>query len=301
MKRYITLSMVLFVFLFCIICSQLGAQERQELREQARQYYLQGKEFYSQGRYKEATEEFQKALEIVQSQEAPVLKEVPLETRIEETKKEIERKEEIPIQEVKKEKIPSIQEGEYYIEIGDVLDISVWKAQDLSCPEVIVRPDGKISLPLIGDVPAVGLTLTQLDDEVTQRYTLYVRDPQVSVMIKRFGGSKLIVLGDVARPGVYNFTGNIRLIEALALAGDCTKYAVRNNILIIRGDIHKNPTVISSNILAFLKDAKISENVLIQPQDVIFVPRSLIGNIRSFLDEISPIIDSVYRGKTFNE
>jgi polysaccharide export outer membrane protein len=294
--------MVLLVFLFCIICSQLGAQERQELREQARQHYLQGKEFYSQGRYKEATEEFQKALEIAQSQEAPVVKEVPLETRIEETKiEEIEKKEEIPIQEVKKEEIPSIQVGEYYIEIGDVLDISVWKAADLSCPEVIVRPDGKISLPLIGDVPAVGLTLTQLDAEITQRYTLYVRDPQVSVMIKRFGGNKVIVLGDIARPGVYNFTGTIRLIEALALAGDCTKYAVRNNIIIIRGDIHKNPTVISANLLAFLKDAKIRENVLIQPQDVIFVPRSLIGNIRSFLDEISPIIDSVYKGKTYGE
>lgn len=297
MKRYITLSMALLVFLFCIIRSQLGAQERQELREQARQHYLQGKDFYSQGRYKEATEEFQKALEIAQSQEAPVLKEVPPETRIEETKTEIEKKEEIPTQEVKKEKMPSIQKGEYYVEIGDVLDISVWKAQDLSCPEVIVRPDGKISLPLIGDVPATGLTLTQLDAEITQRYTLYVRDPQVSVMIKKFGGNKVIVLGDVARPGVYNFTGTIRLIEALALAGDCAKHAVRNNILIIRGDIHKNPTVISSNILAFLKDAKIRENVLIQPQDVIFVPRSLIGNIHSFLDEILPIIDSVYRGK----
>lgn len=293
MKRYITLSMVLWVSLFCIICSQLGAQERQELREQARQHYLQGKEFYSQGRYKEAAEEFKKALEIAQSQEAPVLKEVPPETRIEETKTEIEKKEEI--------KTPSIQVGEYYIEIGDVLDISVWKAQDLSCPEVIVRPDGKISLPLIGDVPAFGLTLTQLDAEITQRYTLYVRDPQVSVMIKRFGGNKVIILGDVARPGVYNFTSNIRLIEALALAGDCTKYAVKNNIIIIRGDIYKNPTVISSNILAFLKDARLSENVLIQPQDVIFVPRSLIGNIRSFLDEISPIIDSVYKGKTFGE
>lgn len=199
------------------------------------------------------------------------------------------------------EKQDTIKEQEYYIGIGDVLDISLWQIPDLSKPEVIVRPDGKISLPLISDVQAVGLTITQLDEEITLKYTAYVRDPQVSVMIRNFGGSKVIVLGEVARPGVYSFTGDIRIVEALALAGDCTKYAVRNNVLIIRGDIHKSPTVISSNILAFLKDAKLSENVLIQPQDVIFVPRSLIGNINTFLQEIAPIIDNVYKVGTVSD
>ena len=135
------------------------------------------------------------------------------------------------------EKQDTIKEQEYYIGIGDVLDISLWQIPDLSKPEVIVRPDGKISLPLISDVQAVGLTLTQLDEEITQRYTTYVRNPQVSVMIRQFGGSKVIVLGEVTSPGVYSFTGDIRIVEALALAGDCTKYAVRNNVLIIRGDI----------------------------------------------------------------
>jgi polysaccharide export outer membrane protein len=117
-------------------------------------------------------------------------------------------------------------------------------------------------------------------------------------MIRKFGGKKVVVLGDVARPGVYTFTGDVRVVEALALAGDCTKYAVKNNILIIRGDIHKNPTVISSNVLAFLKDARLSENVLVEPQDVIFVPRSLIGNINAFVETIAPIVDMVYKGST---
>jgi len=198
------------------------------------------------------------------------------------------------------EKQDTIKEEEYHIGMGDVLDISLWQIPDLSKPEVIVRPDGKISLPLISDVQAAGLTLTELDDEITQRYTAYVRNPQVSVMIRNFGGGKVVVLGEVANPGVYSLSGNMRIVEALALAGDCTKYAVRNNVLVIRGDIHNNPTVISSNILAFLKDAKLSENVLIQPKDVIFVPRSLIGNISAFLQEIAPIIDSAYRAETVN-
>jgi polysaccharide export outer membrane protein len=222
---------------------------------------------------------------------------------------------------------PSISEkaeekAEYLIGSGDTLDISVWKEPDLS-REVIVRPDGKTSFPLIGDLETAGKTLTQLDEEITKALSNYVKEPQVSVMvksfgwkkeipqdvflednlevsvmIKNFGGRKVVILGEVAKPGVYTFRGDIRLIEALALAGDCTKYAVKNNVLIIRGDIRSNPTVVSSNMLAFLKDARLSENVLIQPQDVIFVPRSLIGNINAFVETIAPIVDMVYKGST---
>ena len=283
-------------------------QKQTQLKEYFRGYYYkQGTDYFKKGRYPEAMAKFKRALywwpeyepalrymgliedKIAQSQKASVSKEIPPEAKIEEAKTP-------PTPEPKKEEIPSTQIEEYRIDIGDVLDISVWKVPDLSQSEVIVRPDGKISLPLIGDVETVGLSLTQLDDEITKRYALYVRDPQVSVMIRRFGGRKVVVLGEVAKPGVYTFTSDIRLIEVLALAGDCTKYAVRNNVLIIRGDIHKNPTVISSNILAFLKDARLSENVLVEPQDVIFVPRSLIGNINAFLETISPIIDGVYKG-----
>lgn len=227
----------------------------------------------------------------------------------------------------KKKLRPSIaqkaeEKAEYLIGPGDTLDISVWKVDDLS-RKVIVRPDGKISYPLIGDIQTTGKTLTQLDEELTKELSSYVKEPQVSVMvesfgwkkevpaevlleenpevsvmIKKFGGRKVIVLGDVAKPGVYTYTGDIRLIEALALAGDCTKYAVKNNVLIIRGDIRNNPTVISSNMLAFLKNAKLSENVLIQPQDVIFVPRSLIGNINAFIETITPMVDMIYKGST---
>lgn len=210
----------------------------------------------------------------------------------------------------------------YLIGPGDTLDISVWKEADLS-RKVIVRPDGMISFPLVGDMQAVGKTLTELDGELTKSLSSYVKEPQVAVMvesfgwkkevpaevfleespevsvtIKKFGGRKVIILGDVMKPGVYTFTNDIRLIEALALAGDCTKFAVKNNILVIRGDIHQKPTVISANIASFIKNAKLNENILIQPQDVIFVPRSLIGNVNAFVETIGPWIDIVYKGST---
>ena len=183
----------------------------------------------------------------------------------------------------------------YRIGLGDTLDISVWRIPDLSS-EVIVRPDGMISFPLIGDMQAAGRTLTQLDEELTRRLSDYVKEPQVSVMIRKFGGRKVIVLGEVAKPGVYTFTSDIRLIEAIALAGDCTNYAVKKNVLVIRGDIRNNPQVIVSNTAAILKNARLSENVLIQPQDIVYVPRSFIGNINAFLKTITPIVDTIYKG-----
>jgi len=211
---------------------------------------------------------------------------------------------------------------EYLISTGDILDISVWDNPDLS-KEIMVQPDGAISYPLIGEIDVVGLNVVQLTQELTQRLSTYIKDPLVSLTVKSFnrrdyisqqisaaeqyivtvklrafGTKKVVVLGEVTKPGVYNFVEDIQLLEALALAGDCTKYAVKNNVLIIRGDIHKNPTVISANILEFLKHAKLSENIPILPQDIVYVPRSLIGNINTFIETITPIVDTVYKGAT---
>lgn len=217
-------------------------------------------------------------------------------------------------------------ETEYLVGPGDVLDISVWKIPDLTIREIVVRPDGKISFPLIGELKVTGLSLTRLNQELTKALKSYIVNPQVSVMtrslnikrfdagppmptlsflnekpdvtvtISKFGSRKIIILGEVSRPGVYSFVGDIRLIEAVALAGDCTKYAVKNNLLVIRGDLHNKPQVIISNISAILKNAKLSQNVLIQPHDIIYVPRTIIGNINTFLDIIAPVVDSVYKG-----
>lgn len=270
--------------LFSVWCGFSYVYADEPLRE-AQRHYERGNLYYQQGYYPEAMEEFQKALDASEPKRPPedfsegALAQGKIVTSALRRKVEDEDS--------------SSGGTEYNIDVGDVLDISLWKVPDLSSPEVIVRPDGKISLPLIGDIQAVGLTLTGLDAEITEKYALYVREPQVSVMIKKFGGSKVVVLGDVKIPGVYSFSGAIRLAEAIALAGDTTKYAVRNNILVIRGDIHNNPEIISANMISFIKNGRLGENVLIQPQDVVFVPRSIIGNISSFLETISPIIDGV--------
>ena len=126
---------------------------------------------------------------------------------------------------------------------------------------------------------------------------LFLEDkPEVSVMIKKFGGKKVIVLGEVAKPGAYTFTHDMRLTEAIALAGNWTKYATKKRVLVIRGDIHTEPKVTESNVYALLRQGKISEDVSIQHQDIVYVPRSLIGDIDAFLGKLIPIVDKIYKG-----
>src|SRR3990167_1243699 len=240
--------------LVLILCSVLGVFScvyADEPVMEARRHYEKGNLYYQQGYYKEAMDEFQRALDVSES-------EIPLRDISEGALAE-EKIVKLAVRRKVEEEDSSSGNREYTIDVGDTLDISVWKVPDLSSSEVIVRPDEKISLPLIGDIQAVGRTLTELDAEVTEKYALYVREPQVSVMIKRFGGSKVVVLGDVKTPGVYSFSGAIRLAEAIALAGDCTKYAVKNNILVIRGDIHNNPEIISANMISFVKNARLGD------------------------------------------
>lgn len=190
-------------------------------------------------------------------------------------------------------------ETDYRISDGDVLDVSVWQVPDLSRPDVIVRPDGKISYPLIGDVPARGLSLTQLDEVLTERLKHYVKDPQISVMLRRMAGvgvgagpgKRFIILGEVSRPGVYAFNGEIRIMEALALAGGVTDDSVRGDILLIRGDVNK-PQTYSVNIRKILKKhhPNLAMNIPVQSEDIIIVPRTFIANVNAFIRTMYPLL-----------
>jgi polysaccharide biosynthesis/export protein len=160
----------------------------------------------------------------------------------------------------------------------------------LSQPEVIVRPDGKISFPLIGDIKAEGLTLTNLDNIITERLKTYVSNPEVSIMIKRFGEQtyKVVALGEILSPGVYKFGSPPTITELVASAGGYTKYAVLNSIMVLRGDIRAKPEVIRVNVAQILKSGKLKENILLKPNDIIYVPRSFIGNLNTFMELLQP-------------
>jgi polysaccharide export outer membrane protein len=124
---------------------------------------------------------------------------------------------------------------EYRIGPEDVLDILVWKNEDLT-RTVAVRPDGRISLPLLNDVVVAGLTPMQLRTKLAKGFAPYVNDAEVSVIVKEIHSFKVSVIGMVKTPGRYELRSEATILEALALAGGLTEFAKRDRIAVFRSD-----------------------------------------------------------------
>lgn len=188
---------------------------------------------------------------------------------------------------------PSLQ-PEYHLSIGDIILIEVWRNPDMT-KRVAVRPDGRISLPLAGDLEVAGMDLVTLRNMLTEKFSEYIREPQVTISIEGFGGRKFVILGEVGSPGVYRYQESITLIEAIGLAGGFKREARTGKVMIIRGDIRKDPQVkvISANAANILRKGMISENLAIMPNDILYVGKDFLGDYQSFLDSVvSPSIDT---------
>jgi len=115
----------------------------------------------------------------------------------------------------------------------DVLRISVWENRDLTL-DLVVRPDGNISMPLIQDVMAEGRTAVELAEQIQQKLTAFIKEPQVSVIVLQINAPKFYVIGNVVRPGTYPLRGETSVLQALSLAGGFTQFASLKNIKLIR-------------------------------------------------------------------
>lgn len=162
--------------------------------------------------------------------------------------------------------------SDYLIGSEDVLEISVWKNTDLS-KVVIVRPDGKISLPLIGDVQATGLTPAQLHDEIVAKLKEYQETATVSVIVQNVNSYKAFIIGEVKTPGIYILKTKTTILQALSMAGGFTQFASKNKIMLIRqrnpGGDEKIPVRFDDLINA---DEKVNKNLVLRAGDTIFVP-----------------------------
>jgi polysaccharide export outer membrane protein len=161
-------------------------------------------------------------------------------------------------------------ERDYKIGPEDVLDISVWKAPELS-RTVPVRPDGKVSLPLINDIQAAGLTPSVLRQELARRLAEYVPSPEVAVIVREVHSGKVSVIGSVRNPGRYELKSPATVLELIALAQGFTDFANRDRIVIIRQNATGNPQRISFNYRK-VADGSDQDNFFVQPGDIIVVP-----------------------------
>ncbi len=160
--------------------------------------------------------------------------------------------------------------GDYVIGIEDVLQIAVWKTPDLSLT-VPVRPDGKISLPLIDDVQAAGLTPVQLKDALTEKWKLYVSEPEVSVIVQEINSYKVFLVGEVVRPGELRLKDRTSLAQAISLAGGFSAFAHPDKIVLLRQTGHMEVRH-EINFKKVMSGDRPEQNLLLHPGDTIFIP-----------------------------
>jgi len=165
---------------------------------------------------------------------------------------------------------PPAVDDSYRIGPEDVLEVSVWKEEGLK-KEIVVRPDGVFSFPLIGDVQAAGRTVSEVREEISKRLTRYIPDPTVSVLVMRVASNKIYVIGRVNKPGDFAVGRYVDVLQALALAGGLTPFADQHNIKVIRKQEGRD-VVLPFDFAAVSRGEALEQNVRLQGGDVIVVP-----------------------------
>lgn len=158
----------------------------------------------------------------------------------------------------------------YRINPGDLLEISVWKEEELK-RELRVLPDGHISFPLAGDISTKGLSLGQLKELLVERLAEYISDPVVNVSVKEAEGNKVYVVGQVTRPGPVRMYRQLDAMQALSIAGGLTAFAKSNDILILRRD-GKSTKAIEFEYGEIEDGDELNKNHILKSGDVIVVP-----------------------------
>jgi polysaccharide export outer membrane protein len=156
---------------------------------------------------------------------------------------------------------------DYRLGPEDVIEVFVWKEPDLST-SVVIRPDGKISLPLANEIEATGKTTAELQQEITERLRRYINEPMVNVMVKQINSLKISVLGEVRKPDVYRIKNRVTVLDAIAMAGGFTDLARPTRVVVLR-NTPAGPQRIKINIKQTVADD--SAPFYLQPLDTVYV------------------------------
>jgi polysaccharide biosynthesis/export protein len=169
--------------------------------------------------------------------------------------------------------IDVVEPSEYKVNAGDVLSVFVWNEENVSQKEILVRPDGRISIPIVGQIVAAGKSIQAVEQELSTRLsTILIDKPVVTVSIVQLSGNTVFVLGKVARPGQFIILGKLDVTQALALAGGTTTFADESEIKVLRRNQDGKQKAISFNYGKIVNGKNLEENILVQSGDVVIVP-----------------------------
>ncbi|MDD5633941.1 MAG: polysaccharide biosynthesis/export family protein [Candidatus Omnitrophica bacterium] len=178
-------------------------------------------------------------------------------------------------------------EGKYYIGSRDELEVFVWRCPELDST-VIVRPeDGNITLPLVGDIKAAGLTPKELAESISSKMAAYVKEPRIAVGVKKFGDKKVFILGQVLAQGTYRLEKEDRIIDLISRAGGFTDSAMSSATYVIRGG-YNDPKIIRTNVARLIKKGDISQNIYLMEGDIIYVPETEIEDLNYVFRKLFP-------------
>ncbi|MDF1525857.1 MAG: polysaccharide biosynthesis/export family protein [bacterium] len=172
-----------------------------------------------------------------------------------------------------KEKVPAARNkpaGDYQLGAGDLIQVVVWKNEEVS-GEFRVRPDGKFSMPLIGDILAQGNTTDGTSMQIEQKLKLFIEAPYVSIIVVEAASNRIYILGEVTNPGTYAIDGSLTALQALALAGGFTEFASREKMVLVRG-VGESQRNIPLSYTKMLREPDVKFNPVLERGDTLVVP-----------------------------
>lgn len=171
----------------------------------------------------------------------------------------------------------------YRLGFGDTIEIKFFYNPELD-QELIVRPDGMITLPRLGDLFVVGLTPSQLDDILTEKYAEIIRDPDITVIVREFASQVVYVLGEVGVPGGYDLTVNMTTIQSVALAGGFTDQANPSSVILIRAT-GAGAEAERINLSKVISSGNLVDDHVLKPFDIVYVPNNFIDRVDIFMEK----------------
>lgn len=181
---------------------------------------------------------------------------------------------------------------EYEFQAGDVFEVKFFEYPEFD-QSVTVRPDGKISLPLVEDLLVVGITPSALDEIITEKYSQKIREPEVTIVLREFAAQRVYIGGEVSNPGVMQLTGRMTLLQSILNAGGYKRSAKLRSVLLIRKK-NNSPELYTVDVDEILN--KGTDDILLQPHDIVFVPKTFIAKAGDFVDQyINDIIPEAVR------
>lgn len=167
--------------------------------------------------------------------------------------------------------LPPESTDDYVIGMEDVLAVSVWGEPELSVPELVVRPDGKVSLPLVNEIQASGLTPIQLQEQIAEKLGDFIADPNVNVTVIKIFSHTVSVVGQVSQPGLYTLGSPTTILDLLARVGGVTEFAKKKDIRVVREE-NGRTRLFRFNYKDVIKGKNLQQNILLKDGDILLVP-----------------------------